>query len=82
MKCRLCDKKFNEKKAMEKFNDYFNGRHDYYYEGWEGICADCAIWDQEDMDERGENDDDPPAGCRECGGDYPNCVDSCPFYDD
>jgi len=23
-----------------------------------------------------------PEGCRACGGDYPNCVDSCPLYDD
>lgn len=23
-----------------------------------------------------------PDGCRECGGDYPDCKDSCPMYDD
>lgn len=24
----------------------------------------------------------PPNGCRECGGDWPNCKYSCPMYDD
>lgn len=28
------------------------------------------------------DDDDMPEGCAACGGDYPNCVDSCPMYDD
>lgn len=23
-----------------------------------------------------------PAGCRACGGDYPNCTSSCPMFDD
>jgi len=23
-----------------------------------------------------------PAGCRECGGPYPLCRDSCPMFDD
>lgn len=23
-----------------------------------------------------------PAGCRACGGPYPNCKDSCPLFDD
>ena len=26
--------------------------------------------------------DDMPEGCAACVGDYPNCVDSCPMYDD
>lgn len=25
--------------------------------------------------------EDMPEGCRACGGDYPNCKDSCPLYD-
>lgn len=33
----------------------------------------------EDLD---YNDIDIPFGCRACGGDYPNCRDSCPLYDD
>lgn len=32
-------------------------------------------WDDDD-------DDDIPEGCRACGGDYPNCTDSCPLLDD
>ncbi len=23
-----------------------------------------------------------PIGCSACGGDYPNCKDSCPMFDD
>ena len=34
----------------------------------------------EDVDERG--DDIPPAGCRACGGPYPNCKLSCKLFDD
>ena len=26
--------------------------------------------------------EDIPEGCRSCGGDYPNCKDSCPMFDD
>ena len=81
MKCKFCGEKFNVEDAMEEYNGYFGGRHDYMFKGWDCACADCAISGQEDMDERGE-ESDPPAGCRECGGDYPNCVDSCPLYDD
>jgi len=28
------------------------------------------------------DDDDIPEGCAACGGDYPNCADSCPIFDD
>lgn len=41
-------------------------------------------WLEEINDEDYEFDDeseDIPAGCRACGGDYPNCTDSCPMYD-
>ena len=27
-------------------------------------------------------DDDMPEGGAACGGDYPNCTDSCPMFDD
>jgi len=26
-------------------------------------------------------DDSIPEGCRACGGDYPNCADSCSMFD-
>lgn len=30
-----------------------------------------------------EDDDDYiPEGCRTCGGDYPNCTDGCPLFDE
>ena len=82
MKCKFCGGKFNEDDAAEEYNDYFCGSHDYSYDGWEGSCAECAISGQEYQDDSDEYDDDPPDGCRECGGDYPNCLNSCPLYDD
>ena len=27
-------------------------------------------------------EDDIPAGCRACGGDYPNCKSGCKLFDD
>ncbi len=27
-------------------------------------------------------EDDIPEGCLACGGDYPNCADSCPLFDE
>ena len=34
------------------------------------------------VDEEYEGGEDSiPAGCRACGGPYPNCVDSCDLYD-
>lgn len=30
----------------------------------------------------GDDDDSMPEGCAACGGDYPNCADSCEMYDD
>ena len=43
---------------------------------WDGetyVCDYCA---------REYDDDNIPEGCRECGGPYPNCTDSCPLFDD
>lgn len=30
----------------------------------------------------GAEEDDKPECCEACGGNYPNCVDSCPIFDD
>ena len=38
------------------------------------ICNECGA-----LMERRE---DPPAGCRACGGPYPNCKLSCKLFDD
>lgn len=40
---------------------------------WE--CPKCGFEMWED------DDDDVPVGCAACGGDYPNCKDSCPIFD-
>lgn len=55
---------------------------------WEA-CPNCGTW-MKKIDEDtwycpvcgADDDDDIPEGCAACGGDYPNCVDSCPMFDD
>ena len=60
------------------------------------VCPKCGneafLEDPDDMDtiyfERNPEDDyddmydDIPEGCMACGGDYPNCVDSCNLMSD
>lgn len=48
--------------------------------GWEIDEMEYEYERDEDVDERG--DDIPPAGCRACGGPYPNCKLSCKLFDD
>jgi hypothetical protein len=45
-------------------------------------CHGGLAFDGEYFDDYGEDDGDIPVGCRACGGDYPNCKDSCPMFDD
>ena len=41
-------------------------------------CDDCKVlWIEPDD----VGDDYIPEGCAACGGDYPNCTDSCPLFD-
>ena len=82
--CKSCGTEFDPLKAEAEFNSHFDGEHDYIYNGWEGFCADCAISNTELDDEEGIDYDEnnPPPGCRECGGPYPNCTTSCPMFDD
>ncbi len=83
MKCNLCNKNYNEDKAADKFNEYFNYEYDYFYNGWEGYCAECAISQQEYHAEQ-EDDDYMPPFCRDCGNSdiYPDCRESCGIFDD
>lgn len=39
-------------------------------------------YDTDDEEYYDRHPEDVPDGCRECGGPYPNCCDSCPLYDD
>ena len=47
---------------------------DYYTDGEED-----ELFDDSDTD---DDYDDIPEGCRACGGPYPDCMDSCPLFDD
>ena len=70
----------------------FNDSELEYFREWE--CPSCGevISDEEkrEYEDEEENEEtiiinelnDIPEGCAACGGDYPNCVDSCPMFDD
>lgn len=48
--------------------------------GKEKDIGDYIIIDLEPNDDDFEYD--IPESCKSCGGDYPNCIDSCPIFDD
>ena len=64
-------------------------------ENWDFVCPSCG-WTVDMMDYEYEDDekewtsemlesyggDVPPAGCRACGGPYPDCTSSCSLFDD
>ena len=77
--CVDCGEEYDPDEAVDEFNSYFNGRFDYELNSWSGYCGFCAISGQKSVVY--DDDDDMPAGCRACGGDYPNCTSSCPMFD-
>lgn len=79
-KCELCGKTFDRDEAEEKFNaEYGHCAYDYYYSS-NDFCYECAVSEYESQED--DDYDGPPPGCRECGGPWPNCMDSCRLYDD
>lgn len=51
------------------------------------ICTECGdinfIEESEIIeDDYDDYDDEIPEGCAACGGPYPNCMTSCPIFDD
>ncbi len=58
----------------------YSGLDDSDYDGTE--CFECAYRDLTGRDYDPYDESGVPDGCRECGGDYPNCKASCPMYDD
>lgn len=47
-----------------------------------GFVEDGVLIEQEDEYDFGEDYDEIPECCAACGGDYPNCTDGCPMFDD
>lgn len=45
-------------------------------------CFDCAYYEMTGRDYDPYDSNGVPDGCRECGGDYPNCRSSCSLYDE
>ena len=50
-------------------------------------CPVCGVLiDENDMDLDpiyiSEDPDDPPIGCKACGGPYPLCMDGCGIFDE
>ena len=73
--CKRCGEYYNRNDVIENLE--YKGFDASDYE--EGLCFDCAYSDLRSYSS--DNDDDLPDGCRECGGDYPDCKDSCLMYD-
>lgn len=78
----------NECGAVMDFVEGRNGDYDIY------ACPSCGLrvdvddyeyennedWTEEMLDSYAG--DVPPAGCRACGGPYPQCKTSCKLFDD
>ena len=85
--CERCGTTFVLADAIWQFESHFHGDISYS-EFWEKICGDCAIEDIEtQMSETLEEEDfdynSKSEGCVACGNPaYPNCIDSCPMFDD
>lgn len=80
MRCS-CGKEFDIDEAASTFNSHYDEEFDYYLNGWENWCADCAISNTELDKQEGVDDGNIPVGCRICGGNYPHCTYSCPMFD-
>ena len=46
------------------------------------LCFECAFRELTGYYPDEEDADGMPDGCRECGGDYPNCRSSCNLFDE
>ena len=65
---------------MPKYNHSYEEDDDgMLWEHWTNRDGNEHTWIQLGSN---DDDDDIPEGCAACGGDYPNCTDSCPLFDD
>ncbi len=78
LKMCSCGNYFYEDTVMDEL--VYAGCDSSEYDGT--MCFDCAYHDITGHDYDPYDDDGIPDGCRECGGDYPNCSSSCSLYDD
>lgn len=64
---------------MPKYNHSFEeDENGTLWEHWTDRSGHTHTW----IELGDDDDDDIPEGCAACGGDYPNCTDSCPLFDD
>lgn len=64
---------------MPKYNHgYEEDENGTVWEHWTNRAGNEHTW----VELGDEDDDDMPEGCAACGGDYPNCTESCPLFDD
>lgn len=75
-KCSSCGDKYDIDEAALTFNTHFDGEFDYYLNGWENYCADCAISNTEMDIEEGVEDGNVPICAAGCGG-YPESCMGC-----
>lgn len=85
MICPNCGAHFRVSEARNEFEAFFHYDLEYDYDVSGRLCGSCAISEmQGQMISFSADDDDDaiPEGCLACGGDYPNCRDSCSLFDD
>ena len=78
IKCERCGDRFDKDSVVDEFDEKYGYGTYYYLYPVNEYCLDCA----EELYEEDDDDDGPPRGCRECGGNWPECTASCPLYDD
>lgn len=84
--CPWCNKEFDYEETEREFDARYEDEGFGYQYNVEdplaALCLDCAIYFAENDLKNDDDDDFPPPGCRECGGDYPRCKSSCSIMDD
>ena len=72
--CMFCGEEFDEDDTVERLASI---GAEFIWPVHHKMCPDCA----EDEVENASGGSSVPSGCRACGGDYPNCKDSCSMFD-
>ena len=84
--CAWCNAEYDYEETRDAFDDRYADDgfvYEYNVENSIGdLCLNCAIHFAENDLKNDDDDDFPPPGCRECGGDYPRCASSCSRIDD
>lgn len=84
-KCKVCGARYDKSDVEERFS---NLCHIWSESDFGRLCFDCALnkfVTDTGVDPYAEYDDDEDydSGCEACGNPaYPDCMNSCPMFDD